>query len=234
MLVIININCFAQPNKWFVSFSAAPTIGGPSASLKKQIIEQGFNQTSTFNFLGLSGDTKYPLAKKDASILMRGGKKLNDRRSIYFVVGQVAAGSVEGFKNEGYSDFFGIFGGSYGQSIVINYNAYQLTAGYLYSFPNTRAKVGFGPSIFLFDYSITENYENRQSHTSVVPGATFTARLPLGKEKKVFGIELVFEGNAAVPAKMKNEMSQTGFHPGKANMFSANAGIAFRFQKANH
>jgi hypothetical protein len=231
LLVVGNLNCFAQANKWFVSFSAAPTIGGPSSSIKKQFVSQGFDQTSSFNFLGLEGTTKYPVVMKDASLLIRGGAKLNDHRSIYFTVGQSAAGTVEGYKNEGYSDFLGIFGGSYGQTISIDYHTYQFTAGYMYSFPNTRSKVGFGPSFFLFDYAITENNNSKGSHTALSPGATFTARLPLGKERKLFGVELVFEGNAALPVKMKSEMEGAGFQPGTVNMFSANIGIAFCFRK---
>jgi len=231
MLILINLSCFAQAKNWFVSFSATPTIGGPSASLKKQMIDQHFDQTSAFNFLGFEGTTTYPVVIKDGSLLLRAGAKLNDRRSIYFVVGQSTAGRVEGFKNEGYSDFLGIFGGSNGQNIAVDYKVYQFTAGFLYSFPDTRSKIGFGPSFFLVDYSVTENYNRKQNETALSPGATFTARVPLGKEKKLFGVELVFEGNAAMPVKMKGEMEESNFQPGTVNMFSANIGIAFCFRK---
>lgn len=230
MLVIINMNCYAQANKWFISFSATPTIGGPSSSLKKQIVDQDFDHTSSFNFFGVEGTTSYPIVMKDAALLLRAGAKLNDRRSIYFTVGQATAGSVEGFKNEGYSDLF-LIGGSYGQSIRFDYNTYQFTAGYMYSFPNTRFKIGFGPSFFLFDYSITENDNNKESYTALSPGASFTSRFPLGREKKLFGLELVFEGNASMPVNMKNEIEETGFQTGNVNMFSANIGIAFTFRK---
>ncbi|MGZ3846953.1 MAG: hypothetical protein ACXVBH_12895 [Flavisolibacter sp.] len=230
LLVIININCFAQANKWFVSLSTGSTIGGPSASLKKQIIDQHFDQTSEFSFFGLEFSTKYPIVTKDAALLLRGGYKLNDRKGLYFVAGRSAKGSVQGFKNEGNSGFW-LIGGSYGQNIEIDYTTYQLTAGYLYSFPNTRFKAGFGPSLFLLSYSTTENYFNKQSHSALVPGATGTARIPLGKEKKLFGVELVFEGNAAVPVKMKGDFKESGFKPGNVNMLSANIGLAFSFRR---
>jgi len=231
MLIVFNLTCFAQAKNWFVSFSATPTIGGPSASLKKQMVDQSFDQTSSYNFLGLEGTTKYPVVTKDGSLLLRAGVKLNDRRSIYFVVGQSTAGRVEGFKNEGYSDFLGLFGGSYGENIAVDYKVYQFTAGFLYAFPHTRSKIGFGPSFFLVDYSVTENDNSNQSETAPSAGATFTARVPLGKEKKLFGVELVFEGNAAMPVKMKGEMEETNFDPGTVKMFSANIGIAFCFRK---
>lgn len=230
MLVIINLNCFAQANKWFVSISATPTIGGPSVSLKNQIIKQGFNESSSFNFLGLGVTTQYPIVVKDISLLVRAGKRITDRRSIYFVAGQTTSGCVSGFKNEGYSDFFGIFSGSYGQHIDIDYRVYQVTAGYLYSFPNTKAKIGIGPSFFVCNYAITKNYTNKEEHTSLMPGATFTARLPLGKEKKLFGVELVCEGNVAPPAQMKADHTE-GFQPKNASMFSGNAGLAFTFHR---
>lgn len=231
MLVVINISCFAQANKWFVSFSSTPTIGGPSASMKNQMTKQGFNETSSFSFLGWSANTEYPVAVKDVSLLIRAGKKISDRRSIYFVAGQTTGGSVSGFKNEGYSDFLGIFSGSYGQHVEIDYNIYQLTAGYLYSFPNTRTKIGIGPSVFVYNYDIIENYSNRKKHISVMPGATFTARIPLGREKKLFGVELVFEGNAAPPVKMKGNTGETDFQPGNANLLSANVGLALSFRR---
>jgi hypothetical protein len=168
---------------------------------------------------------------KDAALLIRGGAKLNDRRGIYFVVGRTSAGSVEGFKNEGYDIYFGIVGGSVGQEIAVDYKTYQLTAGYLYTFPNTTLKLGFGPSLYLLDYSITENNDNKESHSALTPGAVFTARIPLGKEKRLFGVELVFEGNAAAPAKMKGNYEESGFQPGKVNMFSGNIGLAFSLRR---
>lgn len=230
ILVIININCFAQANKWFVSLSTNATIGGPSASLRKQMHDQNFDQVEEGSFFGLTFSTNYPVVTKYAAQLLRGGYKLNDRKGLYFVVGRSAKGSTEGFRSEGYADYW-LIGGSVGQHVKIDYSEYQLTAGYLYTFPNKRLKAGFGPSLFLLSYSTTENYNNKQNYTSLVPGATGTARIPLGKERKLFGVELVFEGNAAVPVKMKGDFKESGFKPGNMNMFSANIGLAFSFRK---
>ena len=230
ILVIVNINCFAQANKWFVSLSTTSTIGGPSASLKAQMVDQNFDQTDETSFLGFDFSTNYPVVTKDAALLLRGGFKLNDRKGIYFVAGRSAKGSVEGFKREGYTDFW-LIGGSYGQKIEVDYSSYQLTAGYLYTFPHSRLKAGFGPSLFLLNYSTTENYSNKQNYSSLVPGATGTARIPLGKEKRLFGVELVLEGNAALPAKMKGDFKESGFKPGNVNMLSANIGLAFSFRR---
>lgn len=230
LLLLINLHCFAQANNWFVSFSATPTIGGPSASIKKQFVDQHFDQVSSFSFFIFSGQTKYPIAFKESSLLLRGGKKISDRRSIYFVAGQTTAGRVEGFQNEGYSDFL-LIASSYGKYVQVKYNVCQLTVGYLYSFQNARAKLGFGPSLFLLNYSLSENYSSKETHTGVIPGATCSARLPLGREKKLIGVELIFEGNVAPPVNMKGDMKETGFKPGKASMFSVNAGLALAFRR---
>lgn len=231
ILIVVNLNCFGQASKWFVSVSATPTIGGPSTSIKHQMVVQGFDQTSDGNFLGWSWTTHYPKVSKSASVLLRGGKKMDNHRSIYFVAGLSAKGTVDGFRDQGYSSFFGIISGSYGEMVSVDYNVYQLTAGYLYSFTNTRAKIGFGPSVFLLDYSVSENYTNKQNHSSVMPGASFTTRIPLGKEKKLFGVELVFEGSVAPPAKMKAQKTESGFQVRNANLIHANAGLAFCFRR---
>ena len=231
MLVIINLNCFAQANKWFVSFSVAPAFGGPSASLKTQMKAQGYGDQaeSTFNLFG-SGNTSYPRGGSVA-LLMRGGKKITDRKSIYFVAGISEKATIEGFHAQGWSDgFFGLFAGTYGQHISVKYTTYQLTAGYMYSFSNSKAKLGFGPSVYILSYGTSVNYSDKENHTSLVPGASFTARLPFGKEKRLFGVEFVFEGNMAPPVQMKSDRTD-GFQPKHANMFSANAGLAFTFHR---
>lgn len=231
VLILINLNCFAQSSKWFVSLSVGASMTGPSASFKHQMVQQGFDQTSTGSFLGFSWTTDYPKITKDAALLLRGGKKINDRRSIYFVAGRSAKGVVEGFRNHGYSDFFGIIGGSYGDQISVSYKAYQLTGGYLYSFPNTKIKLGFGPSVYLLNYKIEDNFTPTSKNTAYVPGASFLARFPFGKEKRLVGTEFFFEGNLAPSAKIKTSKLDGGFQPYNASMTSFNAGLALTFRK---
>lgn len=230
MLAVINLNCFAQPKNWFVSFSITPAFGGPSASLKSQMKRQGYGDQaeSTFHLFG-SGTTSYPTGGSVA-FLARGGKRITDHKSIYFVAGVAEKATIEGFHAQGWSDgFLGLFAGTYGDYVSVSYTTYQLTAGYMYSFSNTRVKIGFGPSIYILNYGTSSNYEAKNNHTSLVPGASFTSRLPIGKEKKLFGVELIFEGNMAPPVKMKSDHTGS-FQPRNANMFSANAGLAFTFR----
>lgn len=231
MLIVINLNCFAQTKNWFVSFSVAPAIGGPSASLKSQMKAQGYgdNAESTFVIFG-DGTTTYPRGGAMA-LLATGGKKISDHKSIYFVAGISQKATVEGFNAQGWSDgFFGLFAGTYGNHVSVSYNTYQLGTGYMYSFPKSRTSLGFGPAVYLFNYGISENYAPKEKHSSIVPGASFNARIPFGKERKLFGVEFVINGNIAPSVKMKSDHTE-GFQPKNANMFSASAGLAFSFRK---
>jgi hypothetical protein len=231
MLLIVNLNCFAQANKWFISFTAAPSLGGPAASLKQQMKAQGYGDQSesTFVIFG-SGTTKYPRGGAVA-VLASGGKKITDKRSIYFVAGISEKARIEGFDAQGYSDgIFGLFAGTYGNHVSVSYNIYQLTAGYMYSFSKSRTKLGFGPSIYLLTYGISRNFAPEEKHNSIVPGAAFNTRIPFGKERRLVGIDFVFNGNIAPSVKMKSNYKE-GFQPKNANMFSANAGLALSFRK---
>jgi hypothetical protein len=226
IFIVISLNCFAQANKWFVSFTAAPSLGGPAASLKHQMKAQGYGDQSESSFVIFgSGTTKYPRGGAVA-LLASGGKKIADRRSIYFVAGLSEKATIEGFDEQGYSNgLFGLFAGSYGRHTSVSYTTYQFTAGYMYSFPNSRTKLGFGPSVYLLRYGISENFSPKEKHSSIVPGVAFNTRIPFGKQRKLIGLELVFNGNMAPPVKMKSG-SKEGFQPKNANMFSFNAGLA--------
>jgi len=231
ILIIINIQCFAQTPEWFVSLSIGSAIGGPSGSLKSQMKAQGYgdNTESSFVIFG-SGNTRYPRGGT-VTLLASGGKKLTDHRSIYFIAGISQKATVEGFDVQGYSNgIFGLFAGSYGNHVYVNYTTYQLTAGYLYSFSKSRTKIGFGPSVYLLQYDITENFSPKEKYSSFVPGASFTARIPFGKQRKLIGVDFVLNSNMAPPVKMTSNRTE-GFQPKKASLFSANAGLALSFRR---
>src|SRR4051812_12449481 len=122
ILIVINLNCFAQTNDWFVSITAAPSFGGPSASLKRQMKAQGFGDQaeSSFHIFG-SGTTSYPRGGSVA-LLLRAGKKINNHTSIYFVTGVSEKATIEGFHAEGWDNgLFGLFAGTYGQRVSVKY-----------------------------------------------------------------------------------------------------------------
>jgi len=227
--ILFHLNLSAQVSKWFVSISMGGGVGGPSASLKHQMIQQGFNETSTFNFLGITGTTNYPQKNVSGYTLLRFGKLLQDRKSLFFIAGVSEKGEVTGFKNEGYYDFLGILGGSSGPRPTVKYSIYQAGAGYQYDAIKTRAKLGLGPSIFLMKYNMNEE----ESKSSVVPGFIFTGRFPFGRERKLIGLELVLDARLAPPVKMKtdSEKGPDSYVPGKVNMCSATAGIALCFRR---
>lgn len=232
ILVIVNVNCFAQANKWFVSLTAAPSFGGPAASLKNQLRDQGYGDMaeSTFVIFWGDGSTQYPRGGA-ITLLASGGKKLNERKSLYFVVGIAEKATIEGFDAKGYSNgLFGLFAGTIGNHVSVKYTTYQFSAGYMYSSAKSRVKFGFGPSVYIFSYGISENFAAKENHIVLVPGGAFNLRIPFGKERKLVGVELVFNSNIAPPVKMKTDHT-TGFHPGNANMISANLGLALSFRR---
>jgi len=220
------VSAVAQEEKWFFSFSVGAGLGGPSASIKNKMRDQGFNETSSFDFLGFSSTTDYPIKHSDLSFHLRFGIRLNKLRSLYFILGQTDKGEVTGFKNQGYSSFLGIFGGSDGPRPTVTYTVYQVTGGYMYH-TSSQIKLGLGPSLFIVPYS-----DNTESKTSVMPGVSLTARLPLGKGKKLFGLEVFCDANLAPPVTM-NVTGKTaeGFEMKKANLIQLNAGLAFTVRK---
>src|SRR4051812_37531982 len=101
--VLFHLNAYSQVSKWFVSVSTGGGIGGPSASLKKQMISQNFNQTAEFDFLGLTGTHQYPDKYVSGYTLIRFGKLISKRKSLFFIAGLSEKGEVTGFRNEGYA-----------------------------------------------------------------------------------------------------------------------------------
>lgn len=224
----------AQDSKWFFTLTPGVTVGGPTASLKKSIIKSGCDDKSSFSFLGLSGSIQYPLTGKAPALLVSFGKKFSEHKSWYVTAGLAAAGNVSGLKTIGSFDYF-LFSGNYGHSVKIDYKVWQLTAGYQYSFPRTRAKLGFGPTVSLFTY---QEEGDKQQHTQPRPAVSGMARLPLGRERKIFGMELFFEAVLAVPAKTASFSKSfeenglkysTTLEKGSVSLTQCLAGISFSF-----
>ena len=103
-LCIISLQSFSQASKWFVSLYAGLPVGGPAASIKHQMTVQGFNQTGSSNFFGFESTTDYPHKTWDAALLVRFGKKITERRSIYFVAAAGKSGSQR-FQEPGLFEF---------------------------------------------------------------------------------------------------------------------------------
>lgn len=223
---LASISCFAQKEKWSVSVSGGMSVGGPAATIKNQMGKQGFDDKGSFNILIWTSTTQYPERSPEGSLLLRFSKKINNFKSLYFIVGQADKSEVTGFKDEGYVNLI-LIGSSVGPMPKVRYTIFQVGGGYLYQ-TSSRAKLGIVPSAFIVPYSANDSAK----HTSIVPGVSFTARIPLGKEKKQLGFDLVFDANLAPPINMKiNEKTTEGFHMNKANMMQISAGIALTFRK---
>jgi hypothetical protein len=115
--------------------------------------------------------------------------------------------------------------------ITFDYHVLQFTLGYQFTFPKTRFKVGIGPSLFIFKNSAEADYQSSSAQSSTVPGCTINVRVPFGKEKKLFGVELFFQMNLAPSAKLE-EIQNLGktFEASNVSMTYAIIGIAFAFR----
>ena len=231
---------FAQTTDWYVSVSIGPGWGGPQGSLKNKFEKTGFNQTSEFSFFGLGSNTSYPIVYRGVPVLVRAGKKLKGKKSIYVVAGTSAAAEVSGYKREG--SFGGVIAGTFGTHINMNYKVTQIAAGLENSMPKSRIKLGYAPGAFLLRYHNTPGVSNPKKTTSVVPGLALTGRLPLGREKNNVGVELVADINLAPPATIKEQYKMVGdnisgfstvqaLSATKVNMVHGTAGLALTLRK---
>ena len=75
LFILVNLSSFGQTADWNISITSGLSIGGPAGSLKKQMIDQGFDQTGDYNFFGWTGTTDYPTKGKTPSLMFRVTKK---------------------------------------------------------------------------------------------------------------------------------------------------------------
>jgi hypothetical protein len=237
LLIIVSalaLQGHSQASKWFFSFSALPSFAGPLGSINNEMVRQGFNQQSHFYILGSDFSSSYPYKQRAAAFLMRGGWRVRPNRSVYVEGGITSAGTVAGFKESGGGaiSYFLFFGGNSGTFIRLKYRVYSLGCGYEYSFSDSRAKLAFGPNLFLFHHGLEMS---TQSYTSLIPGVSGYIRLPLGREKRLFGLELVGEFSLAPPAHTEDLTPEiTGsatFSSASVSMIHGNLGLAFHFTR---
>jgi hypothetical protein len=236
----ISLTSFAQPSKWFVSAVTGIPFGGPVGSLKKHFRRDGLNHTESFQVLFIGGSTKYPIGTRNPPLLVKFGKRLNERRSLYIVAGVSSSGEAEGYKRyDEESALFPLFYSTTGSYVTVKYRLLQVAAGYQYHYANKRLKLAAAPSLFIYKYQNTRAIR-KQQHAAVVPGMAFSGRLPLGKEKKLFGVDLIADLNLAPPVKMKElrtenhnsgETVATVLKSGSVNITHGMVGLAFSFRR---
>lgn len=237
------VQAFAQPAKWYLSFSPGGGWGGPSGSLKNKFEKLGYNQTSTTVIFFLPFESDYPKVEHGVPASLRAGKHLKGNKSIFLVAGTSAAGEVRGYKNTGgvSYDFFGIFGGSAGTYISIQHQVTEVAIGLEHRMTNSRLSLGYAPAAFLLRYRNVHSSDGGKK-TAFVPGVALTGRLPLGKEKRRIGMELVADLNLAPPATIKEQydsyltdngtsQSKIVLPATKVNMVHGMVGLALTFRK---
>jgi hypothetical protein len=218
-IICTSVTLQAQTAKWFVGFPTGYVMGGPASSLKSLMADQGYDQSAS----DLIGHVNYPLKTYIPPLLVIAGKQISTYGSLYVLLGQSYASTVEGYN--------GI------ASIDVHYNILQGTLGYQFTFPQTHFKIGIGPSLFIFHYDLVNYVPAPPSAASQYsPGLSLMARMPFGKEKKLFGVELFFAMNVAESVHI-NDISENinyeefEFSGGKLSMVNAMLGLNFVFRK---
>lgn len=186
----------AQQSNWAFSIRGGFGWGGPKTTFKTSMIGNGFNQTNS----GWLGKSNYPRVHPSFALLVKGGKQVKANTSFFVMGGLTGTGTVEGFTKENYGGT-GWIDLSSGTFVEVTYRIMQLTAGLEHRLPNSNLKIGYGPSVYFF------NYRNRddasETYNAVVPGFAVSGTIPLGKERHTIGVALVTEMNLALPAQLQ-------------------------------
>ena len=206
----------AQTSKWFLTVTSGFSAGGPGPSIKNNMDKNGYNAV-TNNFI-FSGTTQYPYVSHGLPLLLMLGKRVSTSGSVYLIAGESNRGEARGYNGS--------------EGISVKYNVLQFTAGYQFSFPTTKFKIGAGPSAFAFKYANTSMAPaTGEKHTAILPGLSVTGRIPFGKEKKLFGVELFFETNFAPRAKVGEIQGyRSSLEGSSVNMIHGIIGLSFAFR----
>lgn len=200
-------------DNWFAGFITGYNIGGPKASFNSAMNEAYYNMQASSFF----GTVSYPLTGYQLPILFMAGKKISKSGSLYLIAGQVYGGNAQGYNGA--------------NMIGFDYSTLQFTLGYQFSFPNTHLKLGAGPGLLVFKNHPSFNYQSQASQSNTVPAATINVRVPMGPEKKLFGIELFFQMSIAPSVKVNEIIGETSAFPATTvSMSSALIGISFAFR----
>ena len=231
---------FAQNTKWYIAVSPGAGWGGPNGSLKKEFEQRGYNQTSTTVILFVSFGTKYPQASSGVPLTVRGGLQLKPNLNLFAIAGTSSSGEVTGYKNTSneIATFLGIFGGSIGTFVSIDYKVTQVAVGLEHQMKGSRIKLGYAPAAFLLRYHNIYS-SNTGKKTAFVPGVALTGRMPLGKDKRTIGVELIADLNLAPPATIKEQIytadngidTKRVLPATKVNMVHGMVGLALTLRK---
>ena len=231
---------FAQNTKWYISVGSGYGWGGPNGSLKNEFEKRGYNQTSTTVILFASFGTKYPQAYSGVPVTVRGGLQLKENLNLFAIAGTSTSGEVTGYKNTSneIATFLGIFGGSIGTFVSIDYKVTQVAVGLEHQMKGSRIKLGYAPAAFLMRYHNRHSIHTAKK-TAFVPGVALTGRLPLGKEKRTVGVELISGINLGPPATIREQIytadngigTKTVLPATKVNMVHGKAGLALTLRK---
>jgi hypothetical protein len=215
-----SLSSFCQADKFFVSISSSLGFGGPAPSIQSTMKSLQYTKKT---FLG-SGHSP--------SLILKTGLKVNEYHSLYLIFGQFDQASVSRFRTTGYESFWGLWDYKVGEKITVNFTTMQYGVGYQFEFPESRWKLGLGPSVFVLDYEVSTNSPTFKSDRKVTAGASFSARIPIGKGKKAVGIEFVSDLTLAPSVTLQTEAYR--LHNVSASMCRGTFGVAFTYRHKNN
>jgi hypothetical protein len=224
LLTILSFHSFAQNKNWEISFSSQINFGGPAASLRTQMRQQGFNDKyQGVVFFGANRD--YPKKMASPNLMIRISRKTNNPLGWFAAIGLADKARIKGYKFRGYTTvlFFEI---ADGQSPIFDYSLYQLHAGAILRDKKSKVQFGLAPTVYLFEY----DFAGSGARNKILPGATANMQIPLNGRSKVFCMHLLMEGSFGAPAKFGNIRDANGFKPGPISMSRFSFGLMAGFR----
>lgn len=220
LLVVVNLSMisFGQVGTWNASVSIGYVIGGPSQAIKYKMEKEGYD-ANVENWL-FGGYTQYPKAYKDPAIMARVYYRKSLNTSLFLEVGQTMNTEVKGYKG----------GGGYGGFAGIKYQVLQLAAGIQRHFNQKPSSIGIAASLNLLQYGGGAPYDD-VSENKFLPGLLISGRLPMGPQKKLIGLDLVYDLNILPSVEMEPVSSNyfLSYETGKVNMIHGSIGLALAF-----
>jgi hypothetical protein len=216
--LFFSLSSFCQAENFFVSASISGGFGGPTSAIRSDVSGSGYQKT-------VLGSGHAP------SLILKAGMKINKFHSLYLLYGQYDQTSAAGSKIIGSINVWGVWTITNRERIKVNVKTIQYGAGYQFEFPKSRWKLGVGPSLLVMNYDVRKDENTVEASRQVKPGASFSARVPIGKGKKPFGVEFIADLTLAQPVTLVAEANWR--RPMSASMTRGTFGIAFTYRHRN-
>ncbi|MEO5997756.1 MAG: hypothetical protein ABIQ00_13840 [Chitinophagaceae bacterium] len=155
----------ARSQRGYFSFKVSYPLAGTPRELKSGMRASGFDNSTTLIF-----SKDYPNSVKYPSVVVEGGRYINEKISVSLLAGLQEAGIVKGYNtNRG--------------GITINYTNYVVNPKI--NFHRKSAILGIGPSALLLLYKKPPHQFGDYNHSKLLPGVSLSAE-SVSKKKRGF------------------------------------------------